>query len=141
MGVAYPTEAPICLNLRFGVGKVQMISGNCECILQTAVDSKHICNVCSLCYVAIAALGISLYNFEGSVMVSLAGCSENFLQGMESWECDPVRFAVLYDVVVKAGKVINIVSLLWFTQASLNPGGCHPSTLPRVESDPFLLFW
>lgn len=27
---------------------------------------------------------------------------------MESWECDPVCFAVLYNVVVKAGKVIKI---------------------------------
>ena len=44
----------------------------CECIMQTEVDWKHLFNVCSLCYVAVASLETSLYNFEGSVMVLLS---------------------------------------------------------------------
>lgn len=80
----------------------------CECIMQTEVDWKHLFNVCSLCYVAVAALETSLDSVEGSVVVLLAGCSENFLQDMGSWERDLVCFAVLCDVVVKAGKVIKI---------------------------------
>lgn len=44
----------------------------CECIMQTEVDWKHLFNICSLCYVAVASLETSFYSFEGSVMILLA---------------------------------------------------------------------
>lgn len=109
MGIAYHAEAPICLNLRFYVRNVQMISGDVSASCRLKLTGKHLFNVCSLCYVAVAALETSLDSVEGSVVVLLAGCLENFLQDMGSWERDLVCFAVLCDVVVKEGKVIKIV--------------------------------
>lgn len=108
MGVAYHAEASICLNLRFYVGNVQMISGDVSASCRLKLTGSIYLTFVFLCYIAVAALETSLDSVEGSVVVLLAGCLENFLQDMGSWECDPVCFAVLCDVVVKAGKVIKI---------------------------------
>lgn len=59
---------------------------------------------------------------------------------MESWECGPIRFAVLYNVVVKAGKVIKIV----FT-ALVDRVFPESRKIPTPDTSSsgisFLLFW